>query len=70
MYLTAQESEIAWSALQRGLITFADVDSALQIQAREVREGRRQPRSLAIILIALGRLEDTDLVGLLHGRAR
>jgi hypothetical protein len=68
MHPTALESEIAWTALRRGLITLEDVEKALRIQAKEVKEARRHPRSLAIILIALGRLEDTDLVGLLPPR--
>jgi hypothetical protein len=64
MVSKSRESEIAWTALPRGLISFEDVEKALRIQAMEVKEARRHPRSLAIILTALGHLEDTDLADL------
>jgi len=69
MRLTVSESDLAWAALKRGLITLEDVEKAAATQQKERADGHRQPRSLTVILIAQGKLEAYDVARLLSSRS-
>lgn len=68
MKLNKDESDLAWAALKRGLIRLEDIEKAAAIQLKEQLDGKRHPRSLTVILIALNRLRDVDAADLLSHR--
>lgn len=69
MRFSVAESDLAWAALKRGLITLEDVEKAASVQQKDRLDASRQPRSLTVILIAQGKLEAYDVARLLSTRS-
>lgn len=68
MKLTKPEADLAWAAMRRGLLTLEDIEQAAAVQLREQLDGKRQPRSLTVILMAQNRLQAFDVAHLLAER--